>query len=114
MQKTFGQRLKELRKAKKLTQDKLAEASGVARISIARYESDTMTPSAEVANKIAIALNVSADELLGNSPNSASVASDDDIKFALFGDVSNITDAQFAEVKEFARFIKERAARGNK
>lgn len=32
---------------------------------------------------------------------------DDDIKFALFGS-RDVTDAQFEEVKSFARFIKER------
>lgn len=36
---------------------------------------------------------------------------DDDIKFALFGG-GDVTDAQFEEVKSFARFVKERDANG--
>lgn len=34
--------------------------------------------------------------------------SDADLKFAIFGDANNITDAQFEEVKRFAQFIRER------
>ena len=40
-----------------------------------------------------------------------SPASDDDLKFALFGSSKDITDAQFEEVKRFAQFIKERGNR---
>lgn len=36
---------------------------------------------------------------------------DEDLKFALFGG-GDVTDAQFEEVKNFARFIKERDANG--
>lgn len=36
---------------------------------------------------------------------------DEEIKFALFGD-GPVTDAQYEEVKQFVRFIKERDARG--
>ena len=39
--------------------------------------------------------------------------SEDDIKFALFGG-GPVTDAQYEEVKQFVRFIKERDANGNK
>ena len=38
---------------------------------------------------------------------------DDDIKFALFGG-GPVSDAQYEEVKQFVRFIKERDANGNK
>ena len=39
--------------------------------------------------------------------------SDDDIKFALFGG-GPVTDAQYEEVKQFVRFIKERDAHEQK
>ena len=53
------------------------------------------------------------DYLLGNKndPAQRGEVSDDDIKFALFGD-GPVTDAQFEEVKQFVRFIKERDAHG--
>lgn len=38
--------------------------------------------------------------------------SDEDIKFALFGG-GPVTDAQYAEVKQFVNFIKERDAHGS-
>ena len=34
-----------------------------------------------------------------------------DIKFALFGGDGDITDAMYAEVKEFAAFVKQREAK---
>ena len=36
--------------------------------------------------------------------------SDEEIKFALFGGDGEITDAMFAEVKQFAAFVKQREA----
>jgi transcriptional regulator with XRE-family HTH domain len=40
-------------------------------------------------------------EQLGRRP-----ITDDELRFALFGDAENITDADLAKVKEFAAFIK--------
>ena len=51
----------------------------------------------------------SGDTLAGR----AGGVSEDDIKFALFGG-GPVTDAQYEEVKQFVRFIKERDANGNK
>ena len=59
--------------------------------------------------KLAEYFVVSVEYLMGGvvSKDSKSV-SDDAIRFALFGDPHNITDAQFEEVKRYARYIKER------
>lgn len=48
-----------------------------------------------------------------NAPaaDSSRGVTDEDLKFALFGG-GDVTDAQFEEVKNFARFIKERDANG--
>lgn len=43
----------------------------------------------------------------------SSEVTDDDIKFALFGGGA-VSDAQYEEVKQFVRFIKERDSNGNK
>lgn len=57
-------KLKEIRKARGLSQTKLSELSGVHRVSIARYELGVNTPTAENLMKLAVALDVSTDELL--------------------------------------------------
>ena len=100
---TLGQRIRSTRKNRGLTQEGLAELCSLTRITIARYENDTMIPSADAVLELANALNVSSDYLLGKSEPKDNGT---DIKFAVFGD-PNVTDAQFEEVKQFARFIRE-------
>lgn len=62
---TFSQRLKELRKREKITQEQLAQIIGVERSSIGKYETGTI-PSIEILTRIAKYFNVSTDLLLGN------------------------------------------------
>ncbi len=110
-----GEQIRKLRIAQGLTQEKLAEKIGVARGSVARYESGTYYPSQEVIVKLSVALGVTTDSLLGKAESGINIPSDDDIKFALFGvDPANITDAQFEEVKRFAQFIREQQKQAGK
>lgn len=60
-------KLKEIRVRHGLTQDKLAEISNVPRICIARYEAEQYQPSMANAVKLARALDVSIEELLGQT-----------------------------------------------
>lgn len=71
--------------------------------------------STSTTNKIAKYFNVSVAYLLGegDEPQSRS-ATDDEIKFALFGGTEGITDDMFDEVKAYAQFVKERKRNGNK
>ena len=61
---TIGERIKELRKAKKLTQSQLAEIVGMSYIQIGRYETQKSNPSSEVLQKLANALDTSTDFLM--------------------------------------------------
>ena len=71
-------------------------------------------PKTDIAMKIADYLGVSVDYLLGNdSKDNSSELSDDDIKYALWGDIDNVTDEMFAEVKKFAEYLMQRE-KGNK
>jgi transcriptional regulator with XRE-family HTH domain len=65
MQKKFGRILKEARELRGLTQDALADAAEVHRGMIGRYEIDSGKPTIDVLIKLAGALNVSTDYLLG-------------------------------------------------
>ena len=62
---TFGERLKQLRKEKKLTQQELGEVIGVSKVSISTYENGVFYP--EVKNFLALAeyFEVSLDYLVG-------------------------------------------------
>lgn len=60
----FSNRLAALRKSRGFTQQALGELAGVHVVQIRRYESGGAEPSLEIVRKLAIALAVSADELL--------------------------------------------------
>jgi transcriptional regulator with XRE-family HTH domain len=64
---TFGKRMGDIRKQKKMSQDELAKAIGAISVTVGRYERDEVKPSIDVASKIAEALEVSLDYLAGNS-----------------------------------------------
>ena len=65
MVKDIGNRIAEIRKLRGLNQDELAELSTLSRISIARYETGKIEPGAQALGRIAQALEVSTDVLLG-------------------------------------------------
>jgi len=60
----FSQRLVAARKRKGMTQQSLADAAGINVSQVRRYEGGVSQPSLEVLRKLAVALSVSADELL--------------------------------------------------
>jgi transcriptional regulator with XRE-family HTH domain len=61
----IGLKLKELRDAKGWTQDDLAEATGMNRVTIAKYESGRSEPKSASLGKLAMALGVDANTILG-------------------------------------------------
>ena len=64
----FADKMTQARKDKGLSRAELGEKIGTSSAVIGRYERSEMTPSIEVAAKIARELNVSLDYLAGNSP----------------------------------------------
>lgn len=66
-----GGKIRELRKARGLNQDQLAELASLNRVTIAKYESGKVEPGAHALSRIADALEISADELLGRAEPSA-------------------------------------------
>ena len=58
---TLGERIKELRREKGITQEELGNAIGKTKGSIASYESDRRKPSLEVIEEIADYFNVTVD-----------------------------------------------------
>lgn len=63
---TLNEKIKNLRKQRKITQEELAKAINVERSSIGKYETGT-TPSMDILVKIANYFETSIDYLLGNS-----------------------------------------------
>ena len=67
----FGKRLKELRKANGYTIEEFAKLVGISRSSLGYYENTDRLPDVEVLSRIADALNVSADYLIGRTNTAA-------------------------------------------
>jgi len=65
----FSDRVKELRKARKMTQRQMADALGITERSYQRYEAEN-NPKNETLIKLADFFDVSTDYLLGRSDNS--------------------------------------------
>lgn len=62
---TFGQKITSVRKQKNMSQADLGKLSGVNGDIVGKYERDEMKPSIDTAKKIADALEVSLDYLVG-------------------------------------------------
>lgn len=65
----FGDRLKELRKNKNLSQEKLGEFLGVSSNAVYSWEVGRSQPSIEIITKLADYFNVTTDYLLGFNQN---------------------------------------------
>ena len=62
----FGGRIIDLRKQKKWSRDELGKMVGTSGAMVGKYERSEMTPSVEIAKKIAEALEVSLNYLVGS------------------------------------------------
>lgn len=61
---TIGEAVREARKAKGYTQDQLSEHSGISIVHISNIERDESSPTFEVLMPIAVALNLSIDDVI--------------------------------------------------
>ena len=60
-----GERIRALRQQRGLNQEQLAELASLNRVTVAKYESGRVEPGAQALTRIADALDVSVDSLLG-------------------------------------------------
>lgn len=72
----FCARLKEIRTQRKMTQQEVADKTGIPATSISHIEAGSRKPSLENFLKLAVVLNVSSDYLLGRIDQYANLGSD--------------------------------------
>lgn len=108
--KVFSKNLSRICSEKGITQTDLARALNISKSTISSWFVGERLPRMGKVEMLADYLGVLKTDLLEEKPTEPVPAevSDDDIKFALFGGADDITDAQFEEVKAFARFVRER------
>jgi transcriptional regulator with XRE-family HTH domain len=106
----FASKLKLLRESNNMTQHELAEKLKVSKSTVSMYELGNREPDFDTLEAIADVFNVCICELFGSKKPVKRIftADDEALKLALFGDSENITDAQLNEVKQYAKFIRER------
>lgn len=75
----FGKRLAELRHRRTLTQQQLCELVGVHVTMLSNYESGRSQPTLEVIRKMALALDVTADELVFDKTERQPMVSDKEL-----------------------------------
>lgn len=96
----FNENLKVAREALGLSQKEVAEKIGVANSTYSLYESGNREPNVQTIKKIAKALNVSADRLLGLPEEVETIAAHFD------GD--NFSPEEMKEIENYAKYIKMR------
>lgn len=70
----LGERLKKLRKEKKITQEELGNKINVTKVSISGYENGIRNPDTDTLQKIADFFGVTTDYLLGRTNDSVEVS----------------------------------------
>lgn len=89
----------------------LADALGINPQIITNWKCGNSRSYRNYIPEIAEHFGVSVEYLLGNekkeTPTDVKAASDEELKFALFGDVG-VSDEDFEDVKRFAEFIKNK------
>lgn len=63
---TLGEKMIELRKKEKMTQEKLASHLGISRQTLSNWESDITSPNIKEAKELASLFKISLDDLLDN------------------------------------------------
>lgn len=97
----FCVRLKEIRKQRKMTQQELAEKSGIPSTSISHIEAGSRKPSLENFYKLVVVLNVSADYLLGRTDQYADFGKD-----ALSKSIQELPELERGMIEKFVLSLK--------
>lgn len=110
---SIGSRIKERRKALGYSAEDLAARLGKSPATIYRYESgDIEKLPGELLGPLAELLNTSPAYLMGwdktAPPAGPRQITDQELKFALWGDANAMDDEDLAAVRQYAAFIKEK------
>ena len=105
-ERLFKDQLQQTRKMRELNQEELAKKAGLASTAISHFESGARKPSFDNLRKLADALEVSIDYLMGRTAN---ISGDQSHKAEIFRDYENLTD----DDRELARDFMARLAKRN-
>lgn len=114
---SFGEKLRAARESKGYTQQQVADHMGIDKSTYCGYETGKRQPDVQKIKQLSKFLGVSGDDLLETDFASNQKApagdgkrsvSDDELKFALWGDCQDVSDDDLADVLRYAAFVRER------
>lgn len=101
----LGQQLRRIRKARGLSQTELGKLIGVTQRVITYYENEGGSPAPELLGKLATALRVSTDELLGRGKPCAEDAKEAPQSFRLWRRLKRIEELPLHDRKTILKMI---------
>ena len=110
----FYDRFKQLCDQKGVSCNKAALEIGLSNATPTKWKKTGATPVGETLDRIAAYFGVTTDYLLGKenkkapTENGERSVSDDELKFALWGDCEDVSDEDLADVRRYAAFVRER------
>ncbi|MQS44280.1 helix-turn-helix domain-containing protein [Companilactobacillus mishanensis] len=107
----LGERIKSLRKQKRLKQSDIAKTIGKSSMAISYYERGTREPDAHSLKLLADLLDTTTDYLLGATDNPNEVSQDAPNQEAVVAthldtDYENLTDSEKKQIQDFIKLIK--------
>lgn len=107
MNQTFGDRLKQIRLDRNMSQEEFALLLGTSKQVISRYETNQRTPKITVANEYAEKLGVPLNLLLGEEDTASEKnITFDDFTYALHAETQELTEENKQKLLEMARLFK--------
>ncbi|MDR3149967.1 MAG: helix-turn-helix domain-containing protein [Oscillospiraceae bacterium] len=107
----MGNNIRKMRKSLGLSQSEFALKTNVHQTAVSQWETGRTNPDMSQAIQIAEIFGVSTDYILGRAEDTVTTSktepNDEDIRFALFGEVGDISDAAYEEIKRMAPVILE-------
>lgn len=102
---TMGKRLQELRDLRGVNQEVAAEACGMSRIALARYETGVRVPRMDKAAVLAEYYGVTVDYILGNDTPTAVPPADPD-STQLAAALKGLSDENLAKLLDYAKLLQ--------
>lgn len=110
MEEKFARTLKDTRERKGLSQSELADKAGFQASAISHFETGRREPSFENLKRLANALNVSTDFLMGRETKSSLSGP---IATSLFRHAEKLSDADLQSLTDMAKLLAKRNTKSN-
>ena len=114
----FGERLRQLRRERKITQQAFARDLQVAQNTVSNWENGGRQPNLDMLRRIADYFALRVDYLLGDAaPGDDADNGDitfDSFTYALYGETRDLTEENRQKLLEMARFFKQQQEKEGK